>query len=117
MGIWKNYNLLKYALLNKEGAVWTPNTTPWLWSIAAGEDVYPWFNSAFDSSFDKSKAQLPQKAMAVGFNPVKIGKRYDVPLQKLERKRDIFSTLKSFKDVREFYKRELAEKGHPKSEG
>ena len=42
---------------------------------------------------------------------------YDVPLQRLPQQRDIFSTLKSFKDVRAFYARESEEKGQPAVEG
>lgn len=116
-GIWKNYNLLKYALLNKEGAVWDAHSTAWLWSIAAGRDVYPWFEDAFGSNMEKDKVELPKEAMDAGFDPVAVGELYDVPLKALPQQRDIFSQLKSFSDVREFYDKESAEKGYPKVEG
>ncbi len=116
-GIWRNYNLLKYALLNKPGAAWNPHTTAWLWSIAAGEDVFPRFRTAFGSSVEKDRARLPEKAMAAGFDPEAVGRRYGVPLKKLPRLRRIFDGLKDFADVRAFYKKEIAEKGHPAVEG
>ncbi len=116
-GIWKNYNLLKFALLNQKESEWTPHTTAWLWSIAAGQDVFSWFNTAFSSSVDKTMAKLPQQALTLGFDPIAIAKQYHVPLQKLSVKRDIFTKLHSFSDVREFYERELAKKGYPDSEG
>jgi hypothetical protein len=116
-GVWKNYNLLKYALLNKEGARWDAHATAWLWSVAAGRDVFPWFAEAFGSHMDRERVQLPEKAVRAGFDPEAVGRMYGVPLQRPERKRDIFSGLKSFADVRAFYARELAEKGHPAKEG
>lgn len=116
-GIWKNYNLLKFALLNQKESEWTPHTTAWLWSIAAGQDVFSWFNTAFSSSVDKTMAKLPQQAMNLEFDPIAVGKQFNVPLQKLTLKRDIFTTLNSFADVRKFYDRELADKGYPDSEG
>lgn len=115
--IWKNYNLLKYALLNKEGAVWDAHSTVWLWSIAAGRDVYPWFEGAFGSIMDKDKVQLPAEAVDAGFDPVAVGQLYAIPLERLPPQRDIFSQLKDFSDVRAFYDKELADKGHPKVEG
>ncbi len=116
-GIWKNYNLLKYALLNKEGARWDAHATAWLWSVAAGQDVFPWFAEGFGSRMDRSQVQLPEQAVRAGFDPEAVGRMYGVPLQRLQRKRDLFSGLKSFADVRAFYARELAEKGHPAKEG
>ena len=116
-GIWRNYNLLKYALLNKEGARWDAHSTAWLWSIATGRDVFPLFAAGFGSHMDKTKVQLPEKAMKAGFDPVAVGRLYKVPLKKLKQERDIFSSLKSFADVRAFYAKEVAEKGHPAKEG
>ena len=116
-GIWKNYNLLKYALLNKEGSKWDAHSTAWLWSIAAGRDVYPWFGDAFGSTMEKDKVQIPERAMDAGFDPVAVGKLYNIPLERLPQQRNVFSQLKSFSDVRAFYDRELVEKGHPKVEG
>lgn len=116
-GVWKNYNLLKYALLNKQGSNWTPHTAAWLWSIAAGRDVFPYFQDAFGTSVDKDKAELPSEVMAVGFDPIAVGKLYDVPLTRLPQVRDIFSRLRSFEDVRLFYAKEHAEKGKPRVEG
>ncbi len=115
--VWKNYNLLKYALLNKEGARWDAHSTAWLWSVAAGRDVFPLFAAGFGSHMDQTKVQLPEQAMQAGFDPLAVGRLYHIPLRKLPQKRDIFSGLKSFADVRAFYARELAEKGHPKVEG
>ena len=115
--IWRNYNLLKYALLNKKGAEWNPHTTAWLWSIAAGRDVFPCFQTAFGSSMSKDKVKLPAQVMQAGFDPVAIGKLYNVPLVKLPRQRVIFDSLKNFGDVRAFYKEESAAKGRPEHEG
>jgi len=115
--IWRNYNLLKYALLNKEGAQWTPHETAWLWSIAAGRDVFPAFQTAFGTSVARDKVQLPKAAMALGFDSVALGKLYKVPLKRLTRRRDIFSALKIFADVRAFYAKESKEKGRPEHEG
>ena len=56
-------------------------------------------------------------AMEAGFDPVAVGQLYDVPLKALPQQRDIFSQLKDFSDVRAFYDKELAEKGHPEVEG
>jgi len=55
--------------------------------------------------------------MIAGFDPDAVGKLYDIPLVRLPQQRDIFSTLKSFKDVRAFYARESREKGQPAVEG
>jgi len=115
--VWKNYNLLKYALLNKEGAVWDAHSTAWLWSIATGRDVFPDFQDAFGSSVSKEAVQLPAEAMAAGFDPVAVGKLYDVPLVRLPRQRNIFSAIKDFGDVRKFYAEESKAKGQPAVEG
>ena len=55
--------------------------------------------------------------MDLGFDAEAIGKLYDVPLKNISQFRDIFSTLKNFADVRQFYATEIAEKGHPAVEG
>jgi hypothetical protein len=115
--VFKNYNLLKHAILNKEGAKWDVHSTAWLWSAAVGEDAFPFFQTAFGSSVDPSKVQLPDEVMKAGFDPVAIGRLYDIPLQVLPRKRDIFSNLNTFQDVRDFYERENKEKGPPPVEG
>ncbi len=115
--IWKNYNTLKYALLNKEGAVWDAHAAAWLWSVAAGRDVFPCFQTAFGTSVSRQKVQLPEQAMTAGFDPVGVGKLYSVPLERLPQQRDIFSALKTFADVRAFYAEEQAEKGRPAKEG
>jgi len=115
--VWKNYNLLKYALLNKEGAAWDAHSTAWLWSIAIGRNAFPYFQNAFGSSMDRTRVKLPAKAMAAGFDPEAVGKLYDIPLIRPSQQRDIFSTLKNFKDVRAFYAREYEEKGRPDVEG
>jgi hypothetical protein len=115
--VWKNYNLLKYALLNKEGAVWDAHSTAWLWSVATGEDLFGDFQRAFGTSVAKDNVKLPEKAMAAGFDPIAVGELYDIPMLRLEQKRDIFSKLKSFTDVRAFYAKEHAEKGGPAKEG
>lgn len=115
--VWKNYNLLKYALLNKEGAVWGPHATAWLWSVATGRDVFPDFRRAFATSVDESLVKLPPAAMDLGFDPVAVGKYYGVDLQRLPRQRQILTRLENFQDVRMFYADEYAEKGAPKVEG
>jgi hypothetical protein len=115
--VWKNYNLLKYAVLNKKGAVWDPHATAWLWSIACGTDAFPYFRKAFGSDMDPSKVQLPKEIMNLGFDAEAIGKLYGVPLKNLPQQRVIFRNLKNFSDVRQFYADELVEKGHPKVEG
>ena len=115
--VWRNYHLLKYALLNREGAGWNPHTTAWLWSIAAATDVFPRFTGAFGSSVSRGEAKLPADTLALGFEPEKVGRRYGVPLKRLPRQRTIFDRLRDFSDVREFYREEIAEKGHPKVEG
>ena len=114
---WRNYNLLKYALLNKEGARWDAHSTAWLWSVAIGKDAFPYFQTAFGSSVDRNKVQLPAKAMDAGFDLVTVGRLYDIPLVRPRQLRSIFSTLKDFKDVRAFYAREWKEKGRPDVEG
>lgn len=115
--IWKNYNLLKYAILCKEGAKWDPHSTAWLWSIASGQDMFPFFNNAFASTMKKNKVVLPKKLINAGFDPVKVGKLYNIPLKKLKPKRNILNKMKNFGDVRNFYEKEIKEKGHPKVEG
>ena len=55
--------------------------------------------------------------MNAGFDPVEVGRRFGVTLEKLPRKREVFGGLKNFQDVRAFYAREAAEKGHPAKEG
>ena len=115
--VWKNYNLLKYALLNKEGANWDANSTAWLWSIATGRDIFPFLNKVFNTTVSKEKVQLPLQVIQAGFNPETIGKLYNIPLKELPAKRNILNKIKSFNDVKSFYARELALKGHPKVEG
>jgi hypothetical protein len=60
---------------------------------------------------------LPPEVLAMGFDPVRVGARYEVPLQRLPRQRNILDGLQRFEDVRAFYERERMEKGHPDVEG
>lgn len=115
--VWRNYNLLKYALLNLDGTVWNAHTTAWLWSIAAGTDVFPRFTGAFGTSVSKDDVRLPADVLKLGFDPEAVGKRYGLPVERLPRGRRIFDRLRDFSDVREFYRVETADRGHPKVEG
>ena len=117
LDVWKNYNLLKYAILNKKGAKWNAASTAWLWSVATGEDQFITFNTAFDSTIKRSNVQLPEKLINAGFDTLKVGKLYNIPLKKLTPKRHFLKKLKNFKDVEEFYKKEIKKKGSPKVEG
>jgi hypothetical protein len=114
--IWRNYNLLKAAVLNQEGARWTPHTSAWLWSIAAGRDVFPWLQAAFGTSVSRDQAQLPSQVLEVGFDPLAVGKLYNVPLVRLTPARDLLSRLPNVAAVRAFYAQESAAKGRPAKE-